>query len=555
MKNWTIASLKDDGIPEDSVFFEYLGRMREIEDTLREIENKYGNNKKIGATIDKLIYYPYTLNDIRFNYYSLLSSNNRELNLSAGDTRNLTYSEISKKMDETTQAIVNEFYSLIENDRLEDAKTVAKFLEDKFKRILNVDKFILEKAEKELNPKAEKSSKKIKEEIEKTKEDSHQDFDRKEYFDPDTFAPNPLPLGTAYTTIRNTYTTINNNSYIQNNISIEQPHENVYRQSYHRKYRSVKRRNRTKRRLILLGMATVAATVALFANANKKDNKLNVYTTPKSTPVTTDVIQPEQTQFADSQIEKIASSPTFSEQVPNTYQAETTSNKTYKKGTLSYSLEYMDDEMISVVAESLRNSVGGLNQKQIDMYGNGCNKEYTDDRELVASVFETLDSRAKNVNTNNLDSDKYGIALQVKQLSGDITKYLVARSLNESENYTGNDYTPDIIDIYYTINKNTDVATNFDVRVVNDAHTDVKQLISREYSTKGVLNSLIRSYATLDNALEKTAFGTQEGHIIDTYSMQAYNALATILSNDLNIKVNTPGKGISISTVENDIDI
>lgn len=553
MKNWTIASLKDDGIPEDSVFFEYLGRMREIEDTLREIENKYGNNKKIGATIDKLIYYPYTLNDIRFNYYSLLSSNNRELNLSAGDTRNLTYSEISKKMDETTQAIVNEFYSLIENDRLEDAKTVAKFLEDKFKRILNVDKFILEKAEKELNPKAEKSSKKIKEEIEKTKEDSHQDFDRKEYFDPDTFAPNPLPIGNAYPTFGNTYTTINNNNYIQNNIVVEQPHEKVCRQSYHRNYRSVKRRNRTKRRLVILGIATLATTVALFANANKKDNKLDVHITPKSTPATTDVIQPEQTQFANSQIEEIVSSPTF-EQVPNTYQADTNSDKTYKKGTLSYSLGYMDDEMISVVAESLRNSVSGLSQKQIDMYGNGCNKEYTNDRELVASVFETLDSRAKNVNTNNLDSDKYGIALQVKQLTGDISKYLVARSLNESENYTGKDYTPNIIDIYYTINKNTDVATNFDVRVVNDEHTAVKQLISREYSTKGVLNSLIKSYATLDNALEKTAFGTQEGHIIDNYSMQAYNALATVLSNDLNIKVNAPGKGISISTISNDIE-
>ncbi len=552
MKEWTIASLKDDGIPQDSEFFEYLGRMREIEDTLREIETKYGDNKNIKSTIDKLIYYPYTLNDIRFNYYSLLSSNNKELDLSAGDTRKLKYSEIAQKMDETTQTIVNEFYNLIENGRFEDAKTVAKFLDDKFKRILNVDKFILEKAQKELNQKIEKTQKKLKDEDEKTQEELKQTTERENTFDPDAFAPNPLPLG-------NSFTSINNNYYIQNNIlgnnvTVSQPYVDTYKQSPHRNYRSVKRRNRSKSKLVLVGVATLAATVALFASTSKKDNDLNVYTNPTPTPSTTNVIQPEQTQFADPEVEKMTSSPIVAEQIPDVYQTETASSKTYKKGTLSYSLEYMDDDMIKVVADSLRNSVEGLTQRQIDMYGNGCNKEYANDRELVASVFEILDARAKKVNTNNLDADKYGIALQVKQLSGDVAKYLIARSLNNSDNYVGTDYNLDIIDIYYTINKNTDVATNFDVRVVNNEHTDVKQLISREYSTKGVLNSLIKSYATLDNALEKTAFGTQEGHIIDNYSMRAYNSLASILSNDLDIKVNRPGNGISISPIDNDLE-
>ena len=43
MQEWTIKSLDDDNIPKDSDFYEYIGRMMELEEFLRENKKNSGN--------------------------------------------------------------------------------------------------------------------------------------------------------------------------------------------------------------------------------------------------------------------------------------------------------------------------------------------------------------------------------------------------------------------------------------------------------------------------------------------------------------------------------
>ena len=131
MQEWTIKSLDDDNIPKDSDFYEYIGRMIELEEFLREIELKYKDNQlvreKIGTELDKIIGYSFNINELRFKYYKTLLGNGEVPNLSSGDMKDMTYSEASRKGDEIAQHMANEFNELIEKGEFEKVKIVAKY--------------------------------------------------------------------------------------------------------------------------------------------------------------------------------------------------------------------------------------------------------------------------------------------------------------------------------------------------------------------------------------------------------------------------------------------
>lgn len=543
MQEWTIKSLEDDNIPKDSDFYEYLGRMIELEEFLREIEFKYKDNQaikdKIGAELDKLISTPYNINELRFNYYKTLLRNGEVPNLSFGDMKDMTYSEASKKGDEIAQHIADEFKELVEKGEFEKAKIVAKYLDEKLQRIYKIDSFIYEKVQEQF------------------KSNEHTTEEHEEEYISDAFFPHGAPIP------QNNFQYDKNGYYVVPNSSTEeqkQPAPPVFKQSP-RNYRSVRKRkvNIEKVNKLLKGatiaLISVAAGIFLWNNTLGK-NTLNVHTSPKPSkgPAISENTNNEHQKFENEQINQLLNEQS-SKQVQTTYTQEIQNHSSTqvapKKGTLSYSVQYMSDDMITVVADSLRKSVAGLNSLNIKMYGNGCYSNYSSDREMVEKVFKILDEKQEKLSTG----DKYGIALQMRQLSGDLSKYLIARSINESGKYSRSDYSPDDIDIYYRTNSG-DVTTAYDIRTLklskNSYVEDEK--ISKEYSTKGVLDALVRSYCTLDNALEKTAIGTQEGCIIDNYSARAYNAIADILSSDLNITVNSQGKGITIKTIDRAVE-
>lgn len=122
----------------------------------------------------------------------------------------------------------------------------------------------------------------------------------------------------------------------------------------------------------------------------------------------------------------------------------------YDKHSLMYCLEFMDDEMVSFVANSLRNSIDDFSSVNMGMYGNGCNMTFSSDREYVAHVFAILDSRAASMRYNS-NCDKFAIAPQMEQLSGDVSKYLIAKAIGESGKYDKGKYEISDIDIHYYI--------------------------------------------------------------------------------------------------------
>ena len=555
MQEWTIKSLDDDNIPKDSDFYEYIGRMIELEEFLREIELKYKDNQlvreKIGTELDKIIGHSFNINELRFKYYKTLLGNGEVPNLSSGDMKDMTYSEASRKGDEIAQHMANEFNELIEKGEFEKVKIVAKYLDEKLQRIYKIDSFIFDKVNEKL----------------KDKEPSAEIH--KEEYDSDLFFPHGAPIP------QNNFHYDKNGYYVAPSQVQETPTpvpapipepQPVFKQSP-RNYRSVRKRkvNLEKVNKLLkgasIGLLSIAAGLVLW-NATIGKDSLPVDKSPKPspTPDTSIKMTSEQPRFGDKIINEIVNGES-KKQVPSAYTPATyISDETPapKKGTLSYALQHMDDEMISVVANSLKESVTGLSSLNLNMYGNGCHDNYSSDREMVEAVFKVLDEKAQTLSEAdiyNLKGDKYSLALQMRQLSGDLAKYLIARSIGESGKYKESNYSIDDIDIYYRTNSG-DVATHYDIRTLRQSNNSPieDELISREYSTKGVLNTLVTSYCTLDNALNKTVIGTQEGCIIDTYSLKAYRAISDILSNDLSIDVNSQGKGITIKTMDKNID-
>lgn len=101
-----------------------------------------------------------------------------------------------------------------------------------------------------------------------------------------------------------------------------------------------------------------------------------------------------------------------------------------------------------------------------------------------------------------------------------------------------------------------DVVTNYDIRTLTTQRPrEEDELISREYSTKGVLETLAESYCTLSKAIRNDKFVILDADSIPTYSLKAYETICDILSNDLNIIVNSPGKGITIKAVDRNMDL
>ena len=561
MQEWTIKSLDDDNIPKDSDFYEYIGRMMELEDFLREIESKYKDNQlfreKIGTELDKIIDYSLNINELRFNYYKTLLGNGEVPNLSSGDMKDMTFAEASKKGDEIAQHMANEFNELIEKGEFEKVKIVAKYLDEKLQRIYKIDSFIFDKVNEKL----------------KDKEPSVE-IHREEY-DSDLFFPHGAPIP------QNNFHYDKNGYYVAPSqvqetptpvpVPIPEP-QPVFKQSP-RNYRSVRKRkvNLEKVNKLLkgasIGLLSIAAGLALW-NATIGKDSLPVDKSPKPspTPDTSIKITSEQPRFGDKIINEIVNGES-TKQVPSTYTPATyISDETPapKKGTLSYALQHMDDEMISVVAESLRKSVNMLDDNHFEGYENLCSRTYPNDKEMLKTVFAQLDARALQVSsTSDGCFDKYGIAPQMRQLSGDLVKYLVARSISESGKYRKPYYSTSDIDIYRSTKNTTprDVISRYAIRTVwvpkgsyklevDQSITDFKHDVKDD-----LLKPLVTSYCTLDNALYNTAIGTQEGCIIDTYSLKAYETICDILSNDLNITVNSPGKGITIKAVDRNIDL
>lgn len=560
MQEWTIKSLDDDNIPKDSDFYEYIGRMMELEDFLREIELKYKDNQlvreKIGTELDKIIGYSFYINELRFNYYKTLLGNGEVPNLSLGDMKYMTYSEASKKGDEIAQHMANEFNELIEKGEFEKVKIVAKYLDEKLQQIYKIDSIIFDKVNEKLKAKGQSV-------------EIHE-----EGYDPDLFIPHGAPIMqnnfhydkngyyVAPSQVQETPTPVSAPTHIPAPIPKPQP---VFKQAP-RNYRSVRRRKANLEKIIkilkgtAIGLMSIATALALWnATIGKNTPQLDKSPSPSPVPQNTSIkTTSEQPEFNDEVINEIVNSESTKQVQPTYTPATYISSETPvpKKGTLLYALQYMDDEMISFVANSLRKSVTGLSELSLKMYGNGCYDNYSSDKEMVEAVFKMLDEKAQTLSeTDNLKRDKYSLALQMRQLSGDLAKYLIAHAIGESGKYKGNNYSIDDIDIYYCTNSG-DVATRYDIRTLKRSKNSYieDELIGKEYSTKGELNTLVISYCTLDNALNKTALGTQEGSIIDAYSLKAYKTISDILSNDLSINVNSQGKGITIKTIDKNID-
>ena len=227
----------------------------------------------------------------------------------------------------------------------------------------------------------------------------------------------------------------------------------------------------------------------------------------------------------------------------------------YDKHSLMYCLEFMDDEMVSVVAGSLRNSIDDFSSLNMGMYGNGCNMTFSSDREYVAHVFGILDSRAASIRRGG-NYDKFAIAPQMEQLSGDVSKYLIAKAIGESGKYDKDQYEITDIDYYYTTLYGQTNA--FDARTV-DEENGIKvedQLIGRSVHFKGHLKNSINSHCALDAAINgghidkgtgkrtQCAFGTQEGNVIDAMSIQAYDSLIHLFSDEYELVVTKKGKGV-----------
>lgn len=613
LEDWLEDSLADDGIRDDSEFYDYIGHMRVISDALSNMQVALKNeNSFLKSSIDETLDIAETIQKLRFDYFNLLVSSDSVVEVNATINGKNHLNDIYK-LDEQIMVLARETEKLInDNNKFKIANNLTE-LKVALKRSQRIDSFILSRAVKNIDD--------FGEEMESNPEDDvdyeilsnpsvvsqyniyhtyprpsmgvpqppyqketipHTAYNFSAHDNPNNYETNPLSQDNISTSVEEQYGILRNqipvriehHSYNENFYPPEVPPQMKQCGNNRQPVRKRKRNIDSKKigALVLAASLCVGGLALYNSNKNKDANIPNVPTQPAYTEMTpTPEVTPTPEINVPAEVSKPTTSPTLSAETFATANSQvatpTSTPQKYAKGTLAYTVQSLDDEMISVVANSLRNSMNGRNGNQIAGYANGVNQTFDTDREYVEYVFNTLDSRARTMRYND-NCDRFGIAPQMEQLSGDVSKYLIVKALNESGKYNRTDYTASDIDFYWTISGGKTNA--FDVRTVKEKNGTlvVDQLIGQTCHFSGDMKKLISSHCALESAVEGTgpaykdkltgglthcAFGTQEGTVILEESLKAYDALVNIFENEYELKVTNPGKGVKIQ-YENEYD-
>lgn len=592
LKDWLEVSLADDGIRDDSEFYDYIGHMRVVATSLANIQIALKNSPSfLKNSIDDVSDVAETVHALRCEHFkSLVDSDNvveLNANINGKDHINDIY-----QLDDQAMQLVAETENLINTNGPLKATSILKDLKHTLRKLQSIDSYLLSRTER-----------KIDEEIE------NEDRDDVEYeilanppepLSYRTYSPPPMgipkiPQQTKYDihhannayTSNQTYTPYYGDSWIQkDNFSYMQgyPPQGNYSKPEQSSSKYVPKHRMTQcgpnkrpvrnlaelmkkarangkvkkyvARLTLLASISVVGISALAFKSTTHDEPVISTmppvqeTIPATIPISTQIPIPEVTPTS-------APMPTQTVSISESNPSAKT-NK-YSKGTLANSVQHLPDEIISVLANSLRNSMNGRGEFNLKQYGCDVNMDFSTDREYVEHVFNILDFTISNLRKPNCD--RFAGAPQIEQLTGDVAKYLIADALNESGKYERTNYSLDDIGFYWTISGGQ--TDKFDVRTVKIKNGKLveDQLVGHECHFFGDMKKIISVHCALESAIEGTgpaeidkltqrsphcAFGTQEGTVILENTLEGYEALVNILENEYELKVNTPGKGVKI---------
>lgn len=620
LEDWLVDSLADDGIRDDSEFYDYIGHIRTVCASLDNIQNTLASSPAFfKKTLSEAIEIAEQVHEFRSNHFQFLVSTDSVVEVNATLNGKDHLKDIYQ-LDDKVMHLTTEIENLINSNKTIQAASNITELKYNLRRLQSIDGYLLSRAERKVSEMERGIESDDEDDIdyeilanppEPSRTIPYQAFSHPSMGIPQVPVVNPkiqAPVINSETRATNDYNFLAHNTPNKYEINSSAPNNTPTRTEryygelkghvpvtveryyyndpsykpqmkqcgYNRQ--SVRERKRTidKKKVgaLVLAASLCVGGVALY-NQQKEDA---VKDAPTTNPITyTETIQtsytpPVETITPVQTTQPIVDTPEIAQEtnVTTTTQPakETTAPaKKYSKGSLAYSVQSLDDEMISVIAKSLKNSMKGRNGNQIAGYANGVNQTFDTDREYVEYVFNILDSCARNLKVSDI-SDRFAIAPQMEELSGDVSKYLIAKALNESGKYNRTNYTASDIDFYWTIYGGK--TNKFDVRTVKvkNGTLVVDQKIGTQDHFSGDMKKLISSHCALESAVEGTgpaykdkltglqtlcAFGTQEGTIILDESLKAYDALVNIFENEYELKVNKPGKGVRIQ-YENDYE-
>lgn len=590
MQEWTKKSLREDGIRDDSVFFEYIGRITELENLAGQILEKSKGRLSFESKASDILDLVSAIHDIRFTHFTTLVEKDAVVDITETLSNGERYVNAVQNIDKEIEDGLNELKFCLNNNRDIDAMRVFDQTKTKLQRLKSMDQYLYERANDRINKTFDKVSSAIPPKYQSyTTVDNpySQPVQNVNYLGfrpsqgvPDhrtayvqrlqpirTVAPQPVKPQYNYDVTMQPPQAIppmqpHRRPVMHQNGPSQIPVRNRKKEKENRKKENKKEPNKIKK--LVIRTVSTAVCIGGLVFLLQPGQTVNTPTQPTPSIPTQEptVMQPgtmpsvtENPIFITPTVETPETKPT----VTATPSVAQETHQKYDKHSLMYCLEFMDDELVSVVADSLRNSIDNRTAVQISMYGNGCNMTFSTDREYVAHVFGILDSRAKDMRYYGNSPDRFAIAPQMEQLSGDVSKYLIAKAIRESGKYNKDNYSIDDIDYYYSISGGT--TKSFDARTVKTKNGKLveDELVGRSVHFSGDLKTLLNAHCTLNAAIEGSgtkdlltgnytlcAFGTQEGTVINDTSIDAYNALVNIFQSEYELKVTAPGKGVKI---------
>lgn len=590
LKDWIEASLADDGIRDDSEFYDYIGHMRVISGALANIQLAFKDSPSfIKNSIDNALELAENLQEIRLEYFNFLVDTNGVVEIDATINGKDHLDDIYQ-LDEKAMQLAIEAEKLINgNGTLKAASDISQ-INTLLQRLKGIDSFLLSRTKKkvfDLTDDIENEANTTPKTPDKPEFDltNYQSYSRPSmgvptrpyqiypqpsipqsnitYSDNDSLFPKDSSSYVQGYQSQGNYSTPNQNSfeYVPKHAMKRSGTNKIPIRKLAELMKKARENGTVKKCATALTLLTVASVLGISALKNISPDEPTITTTPTFPPIISEEISKEVAPTATPEVIPTVTPTTTPSSI------STPAPQKYKEGTLAYALQFMDDEFVHVVAESLRNSMKGRNEDQIRRYGYGVTyNRFTTDREYLEYVFPIIDSGADNLKLPNCD--RFAIAPQMEQLSGDVAKYFITKALNESGKYNRTDYTVDDINFYWNIYGGNTKA--FDVRTVKVKNNRlvVDQIVGTQDHFSGEFKKLISAHCALESAVEGTgpaktdqltkldthcAFGTQEGTVIRENTLQCYEILVNIFEKEPTLTVNSPGKGMKL-VYENDYE-
>ncbi|MBR2430195.1 MAG: hypothetical protein IKK43_05130 [Clostridia bacterium] len=151
MQEYIKQKLIEDGVRDDSVFFEYIGRMRNMTELAAYIYEKSKGSPRFESKANELLELVTDIHEIRFDHFTALVEKDAVVDIFDRLADGSKYTDTAARLDKEIEDGLTELGLSLDNNQDIDALRILDQLKYKLQRLKGMDQHLYEMAKTRIN--------------------------------------------------------------------------------------------------------------------------------------------------------------------------------------------------------------------------------------------------------------------------------------------------------------------------------------------------------------------------------------------------------------------